>query len=142
MLGMSVKRVTPPEAAGLVAAGWKYIDVRSIPEFTEGHPQGAYNVPLLHMVPGRGMAPNPAFEEAIARHFAKDDKLVLGCRSGGRSFRAVQMLQEIGFTSVVDMSGGWDGERDAAGRLAVKGWRDEGLPSEKAAPGRGWEDLK
>ncbi len=43
-----VKRVTPPEAAALLAEGWIYLDVRSIPEFDLGHPTGAVNVPLLH----------------------------------------------------------------------------------------------
>ena len=53
-----VKRVTPPEADALLAQGWTYLDVRSIPEFEGGHPAGAANVPLLHMQGGR-MAPNP-----------------------------------------------------------------------------------
>jgi rhodanese-related sulfurtransferase len=138
---MSVKRVTPPEAAELLRTGWKYVDVRSVPEFADGHPSGAYNIPILHAVSGR-MAPNPDFEAAIAKNFGKDEKLVMGCRSGGRSFRAAGILGELGYTSVVDMSGGWDGERDPGGRLAVKGWRDEGLPSEKATPGHAWDDLK
>ena len=43
-----VKRVTPPEASTLLGEGWVYLDVRSIPEFDDGHPPGAANVPLLH----------------------------------------------------------------------------------------------
>jgi rhodanese-related sulfurtransferase len=147
---MSVKRVTPPEAAALLNSGvnsgansaWKYVDVRSIPEFLDGHPAGSYNVPLLHLVPGRGMTPNADFEKVMTARFAKDEKLVLGCRSGGRSFRAVEMLQAVGFSSVVDMQGGWDGERDPMGRVAVVGWRDAGLPSAKTAePGKSYEEL-
>jgi rhodanese-related sulfurtransferase len=139
---MSVKRVTPPEAATLLESGWKYVDVRSIPEFLDGHPAGAFNVPILHLMPGRGMVPNPEFEKVMADKFAKDDKLVLGCKSGGRSLRAADMLQAAGFTSVVDMRGGWDGERDATGRVGVVGWRDAGLPSAKTAePGRSYEEL-
>jgi rhodanese-related sulfurtransferase len=140
---MPVKRVTPPEAAALVQAGWKYVDVRSIPEFVDGHPAGAYNVPILHLMPGRGMVPNPEFEAVVASAFAKDDKLVLGCRSGGRSLRAAEMLQAAGYTSVVDMRGGWDGERDPMGRVEVQGWRDAGLPAAKTAEaGRSYEELK
>jgi len=139
---MSVKRVTPPEAASLVDSGWKYVDVRSIPEFDDGHPAGAYNVPILHLAPGRGMIPNADFETVMKQRFAKDDKLVLGCRSGGRSYRATEMLQAVGFTSVVDMQGGWDGEREPGGRVVVPGWRDAGLPSEKsAAAGRSYAEL-
>ncbi len=139
---MPVKRVPPPEAADLLASGYKYLDVRSIPEFQGGHPPGAYNIPLNHMVPGRGMVPNPEFEVAVTRHFGKDDKLVLGCASGVRSLRAAEMLQAAGYTDVLDMRGGWNGERDASGRTAVPGWKDAGLPIETEAPGRGWEELK
>lgn len=139
---MSVKRVTPPEAAALLDSGWKYVDVRSIPEFLDGHPAGSYNVPLLHLMAGRGMVANPDFEKVMGAKFAKDDKLVLGCRSGGRSLRAAEMLQAAGFASVVDMRGGWDGERDAMGQVGVVGWRDAGLPSARTAePGRSYEEL-
>jgi len=139
---MSVKRVTPPEAAKLIAEGWTYVDVRSIPEFVDGHPAGAYNVPILHLQPGRGMSPNHDFERVMAKHFPKEAQLVVGCRAGPRSYRAAEMLMAAGYTSVVDMRGGWDGERDAAGRVALAGWRDTGLPSEKAAQaGRSYEDL-
>src|SRR4051812_21955325 len=48
-----VKRVLPREAAALLADGWAYLDVRSIPEFEQGHPPGAVNVPLLHLQNGR-----------------------------------------------------------------------------------------
>ena len=43
---MPIRRVTPNEAAELIASGWTYIDVRTIPEFEAEHPSGAYNVPL------------------------------------------------------------------------------------------------
>jgi rhodanese-related sulfurtransferase len=56
--------------------------------------------------------------------------------------RAAEMLQEIGYTQVVDMQGGFDGERDAAGRLSVTGWKDSGLPVESEAPGRTYKDLE
>lgn len=138
---MSVKRVTPPEASELVQQGHKYLDVRSIPEFSEGHPQGAYNVPLMHAVGGR-MVPNPDFEAVVTRHFAKDEKIVIGCKSGGRSLRAAELLQAAGYTAVVDMRGGFDGERDAMGRVAVAGWREAGLPMEAVTPGRSYDELK
>lgn len=139
---MPVKRVTPPEAAKLVESGWTYVDVRSIPEFVDGHPTGAFNVPIAHLQPGRGMTPNPDFERVMAKHFPKDAKVVVGCKSGGRSYRAADFLQSQGWTSVVDMQGGWDGERDGMGRVVVTGWRDSGLPAEKAPQaGRSYEDL-
>ena len=115
-----VKRVTPPEAEALLAQGWTYLDVRSIPEFEGGHPAGAANVPLLHMQGGR-MAPNPDFESVVTANFPKDTKLVLGCKAGPRSSRAAAMLAELGYTDVVDMRGGFHGERDALGRVACAG---------------------
>ena len=85
---------------------------------------------------------NPDFERVMAKHFPKDAKVVVGCKSGGRSYRAADFLQSQGWTSVVDMQGGWDGERDGMGRVVVTGWRDSGLPAEKAAQaGRSYEDL-
>ncbi len=126
---MAVKRVPPTEAAKLLAQGYKYLDVRSIPEFQQGHPHGAYNVPIAHMMPGGRMAPNPDFEAVVARHFGKGDRIVIGCASGGRSLRAAEMLQALGWADVVDNSGG------------MNGWRSAGLPVETAAPGRGYAEL-
>lgn len=138
---MSVKRVPPREAAQLLAQGWKYVDVRSIPEFEAGHPTGAYNVPLFHLVPGRGRIPNEDFEDVLARHFGKEARLVIGCATGVRSHRAVEILTATGYASVVDMAGGFEGERDPMGRT-ILGWRASGLPVEIQAPGRAWNELK
>ncbi len=137
---MPVKRVKPIEAAALLEEGWKYVDVRSIPEFEAGHPAGALNVPLLHLQPG-GMVPNAEFQRVVEKAFAKDARLVMGCRSGSRSQRAAEMLASWGYANVVDMAGGFEGERDMLGR-PIPGWRSSGLPVELEAPGRGWEDLK
>src|SRR4051812_36408962 len=109
------KRVSPAEAADLVRQGWIYVDVRSIPEFEEGHPAGAANVPLLHMQGGR-MAPNPNFQRVMEANYPKDAQLVLGCKSGGRSAQAAGLLEASGYTQVVDMRGGFSGERDMFGR--------------------------
>jgi rhodanese-related sulfurtransferase len=139
---MPVKRVLAKEGAELLAQGYKYVDVRSIPEFQAGHAAGAYNVPLVHLVPGRGRLPNPEFQSVMEKHFAKDDKLLVACASGGRSLRAAEMLLDAGWKDVVDLKPGFEGERDMGGRVVNPGWRDAGLPVETAAPGRTWEDLK
>ena len=128
-----VKRVTPVEADALLKEGWTYLDVRSIPEFEGGHPAGAANVPLLHMMGGR-MAPNAAFRSVVEGNFAKDAKLVVGCKVGGRSAQAAALLEAAGYTSVVDMRGGFHGERDNFGRVEVAGWAESGLPVETSAP--------
>ena len=126
-----VKRVLPAEAAELLKQGWTYLDVRSIPEFDEGHPVGAANVPLMHFDNGR-MAPNPDFQAVVAANFPPDARLVVGCKVGGRSLRAATLLEAAGYTSVVDMRGGYHGERDAFGRVSCAGWAESNLPCENA----------
>ena len=128
-----VKRVMAAEAAELVKDGWAYLDVRSIPEFDDGHPPGAANVPLLHFQGGR-MAPNPDFQRVVEANFPKDAKIVVGCKAGGRSLQAATLMQAAGYTNVVDMRGGFHGERDAFGRVAAPGWAEAGLPVETATP--------
>lgn len=122
-----VKRVSPQEAKDLIdQQGYVYVDVRSIPEFDQGHPTGAFNVPLNHMGP-TGMAPNPEFMAVMEKSFPKEAKLVLGCQGGGRSLRAAGMLEQAGYTSVVDQRAGFQGH-------AEPGWRPAGLPVSKEAP--------
>jgi len=135
-------RITPPEAAERLKEGFVYIDVRSIPEFESGHPEGALNVPVLHKTDGR-MVPNADFQAVMEGVFAKDAQLVIGCRSGQRSLQACAILEAAGFSAILDMRGGIAGERDPYGRVALKGWRDEGLPvSDTPAVGATYEELK
>ncbi len=136
------KRVPPDEAAKLLEQGWQYLDVRSIPEFDEGHPSGAWNVPLLHAQAGR-MAPNPDFQRVVETNFPKDAKLVVGCRSGGRSLQAASLLEAGGYGQVVDMRGGFGGERDGMGRVSCAGWAERGLPvATTPEPGHGYAELE
>jgi rhodanese-related sulfurtransferase len=136
------KRVSPAEAQQLLAEGYVYVDVRSIPEFDEAHPVGAVNVPLLNMGPG-GMTPNPEFLEVMTRAFPKDAKLVIGCKAGGRSLKAATALLDAGFVNIIDQRAGFDGVRDAFGAYTEKGWSPSGLPVEKGAtPGATYADVK
>ena len=136
-----VKRIVPQEAAVLLGEGWSYLDVRSIPEFEQGHPTGAANVPLLHFQNGR-MTPNPDFQRVVEANFAKDAKLVVGCKAGGRSLQAATLMEAAGYTNLVDMRGGFHGERDGFGRVSVAGWADEALPVETtAAPEKTYDTL-
>jgi rhodanese-related sulfurtransferase len=135
------RSVTPEEAAKLIADGYVYVDVRSEPEFEAGHVPGALNVPISHQGP-TGMTPNPEFLAVMQQAFGKDEKLVVGCKAGGRSKKAVDQLAQAGFTELSDMSAGWDGSRDAFGR-AVPGWSKLGLPVETGKPpGQQYADVK
>jgi rhodanese-related sulfurtransferase len=136
-----IRTVTPEEAVALLADGYVYVDVRSEPEFEAGHVPGALNVPLLHQGPA-GMTPNPEFLAVMQQAFATDEKLVVGCKAGGRSKKAADALSQAGFRDVADMSAGWEGSRDAFGRV-VPGWSKKDLPVEQGKPaGQAYADVK
>jgi len=139
---MNVKRVSPEEALSLVEKeGYVYVDVRSVPEFESGHPRGAYNVPLAHLGP-QGMSPNPDFLTVMEKTFPKDSKLVVGCKTGGRSLQAATLLLSAGWRSVVDQRAGFQGAMDPSGRPEA-GWGPKGLPSSQSAePGHSWNELE
>ncbi len=131
-----MKRITPDEAAAKMEEGYAYLDVRSVPEFEAGHPTGAYNIPLLHA--GRsGMSPNSNFIEEVTRAFPRDARIVVGCKSGGRSVSAVGLMEMAGYQDLFEQRAGFDGN----GR--EPGWRAAALPhSVTPEPGRAYEDLK
>jgi rhodanese-related sulfurtransferase len=138
---MYVKRVSPEEALGLMQdEGWVYVDVRSVPEFEQGHPAGAYNVPLSHM-DAQGTTVNKDFLPAMERHFAKDTGIVVGCRTSNRAEHAIVMLLRAGYANVAIQRAGFLGTRDFFGR-ADPGWGKMDLPtSQRAEPGRTWAEL-
>jgi rhodanese-related sulfurtransferase len=128
----SVQRVEPDEARILLesGAGYAYLDVRSVEEFAAGHVPGAVNIPLLERNPGGpGLRPNPRFVEDVEAGFPKDAKLITACQRGGRSLKAAEILIARGYTSVIDMRGGYDGEIDASGMLTCPGWARRGFPT-------------
>ena len=136
-----IKRISPQEASEKMAAGYTYVDVRTVEEFADGHPAGAVNVPIALSGPG-GMEGNESFVSVMKAAFATDAKIVVGCKAGGRSLRAAQILLGEGFTNVVDQRAGWDGARTAFGQLEP-GWSRVGLPTEAGQPtGRAWADMK
>ncbi len=139
---MSILRVSPEEALRLLQdEGYTYLDVRSIPEFEDGHPEGAYNVPFMHMTPA-GMEANGDFLAVAQQVFPEHTKLVVGCKSGGRSLRAAEQLVHAGFAHVVDQKAGWAGQTDQFGRIAEEGWGPKGLPASKETPhGHGYAEL-
>lgn len=70
--------VSPAEAHERMGRGWAYLDVRTEEEFREGHPEGAWNVPLGFASPWGGMEPNPDFLAAVRALFPPGAPLVLG----------------------------------------------------------------
>ena len=138
---MAIKSVSPEQAHELIQQGAVYVDVRSEPEFEQGHPPGALNVPIAHLGPS-GMTPNPEFLEVMQKAFDKGERLIVGCKAGGRSRRAAEQLEKAGFADISDMAAGWDGSRDAFGR-PLAGWSKRPLPIETGAPGgQRYDDVK
>lgn len=105
-----------------------YLDVRSIPEFEQGHPRGAINIPLLHLVPGMGMMPNDDFAAVVQAAIPPDKELIIGCKTGGRSARACEILQGLGYNNVVNVRSGFLGAMDNFGRVVEPGWSLLNLP--------------
>ena len=133
---MDVPETTPTAAAALLQAdpGAVYLDVRTPAEFEAGHPAGARNVPLIVLDPATHQPrPNHDFVAVVEREFPRGTRLLVGCQSGGRSLRACEILRSVGYTDVTNVQGGFGGVRDAAGRIVVRGWHDEGLPVETGA---------
>jgi rhodanese-related sulfurtransferase len=135
-------RISPQEASEKLADQWTYVDVRTKQEFEAGHPPGAVNVPIM-LAAGGGMVQNPDFVRVMNAAFSKDSKIIVGCKAGGRSLRAAQILLAEGFANVLDQRAGWDAARGPFGEISEPGWSRVGLPSETGQPsGRSWEDLK
>ena len=131
---MSYQDITPEQAKELLdKGGYAYVDVRSEPEFRNGHPAGAVNVPIMHREP-MGMVPNADFLRVMEINFEHDAPVVLGCQSGGRSAKAAEVMLAAGFTAVHNVSGGFGGARNDSGTVVQKGWFELGLPVDYGDP--------
>jgi rhodanese-related sulfurtransferase len=142
---MGVVNVSVREAREKQQEGYTYVDVRSIPEFQQGHPEGAVNVPLIHRDERSGqMMPNREFLDVMRANFASDAKLLIGCQVGGRSAQAAETLVYAGFNDVANVLGGFGGARDPmTGAVHAEGWTQAALPVERgAADGRDYEDMR
>ena len=127
---MTIKHFTVQQAHQQQAGGARYLDVRSIPEFEQGHPAGAFNVPLLHLDPQSGqMRPNPEFLNVVKANFPPDTTMVVGCKMGGRSQQACEILSTAGYQDVANVLGGFGG----APQMGHRGWLQEGLPVEQTS---------
>ncbi len=80
---------------------------------------------------------NHDFESEVARRMAakglgKSDTLIVMCRSGDRSTKAVNLLSEGGYAKVYTVVDGFEGDsaKDGpnAGKRVVNGWKNAGLP--------------
>jgi molybdopterin/thiamine biosynthesis adenylyltransferase/rhodanese-related sulfurtransferase len=92
----SISEIDAIEGSTLVGNGALFVDVRERDEWEEGHLPGAVHVP-------RGSLESRIEQLAPDR----DARLVLYCASGARSAFAAKTLEELGYTNVVNLAGGY-----------------------------------
>ena len=81
------------------------VDVRTAEEFSEGHIKGAINIDYL--------AENFSIK---IQELELESPVLLYCRSGNRSSKAMKTMKELGFKEVYNLEGG------------IKGWISENNP--------------
>lgn len=106
-----VTEVSPPEVQALLRDGTAHVfDVREESEWAAGHATGATHL-------GKGI-----IERDIERQVPDARApIVLYCGGGFRSALAADALQQMGYTNVRSMTGGWRGWTEAAGDVTVPG---------------------
>ncbi len=97
----------------------KVLDVRTFEEYVlVGHAEMASNVPLAfptyHWEANKGnysVVVNSDFISHVLERFNPDDTILVMCRSGGRSAKAVNALAKAGFTKVHNIIDGFEGDK-------------------------------
>jgi len=120
----------------------KILDCRTPEEYAfVGHAPMASNVPSNFMTydwdakrKSYAMKANPNFVKEIKKRFAKDDMILVMCRSGQRSAASVNLLAKAGFTKVYSITDGFEGDKikdpqsPNQGKRMKDGWRISDLP--------------
>lgn len=118
------------------------IDCRTPEEYTFiGHAPMAYNIPakfVSHEYDSKKktykMKDNPAFVAEVKKRFKKNETLMLMCRSGSRSAKAVNLLAAAGYQNVYNIYDGFEGDKVKdkgsyfKGQRKVNGWKNSGNP--------------
>jgi sulfur-carrier protein adenylyltransferase/sulfurtransferase len=102
-----IRELTPTDVDALPEGGATVIDVREDSEWEQGHLPGALHISKSYV--------EQQIEAAVAD---RDAPVVLYCAGGVRSLFAAQTLEQLGYTNVASMSGGF------------QGWKSAGLPWE------------
>ncbi len=130
-----MKHLLPQEAWALLQQepGALFIDVRmEIESLYVGRPPGVINIPWYEYPE---FTPDPAgFVAAVEREAGGDKQrpVVLLCRSGKRTLDAGEALAAAGFTQLINVLHGFEGDLDDKfQRSTLNGWRFDGLPWEQ-----------
>ncbi len=84
-------------ATQLSTPNLQLVDVRTAAEFAQGTIKGAVNIDVKE---------STTFKDKMEQ-FDKNKPVYIFCQAGGRSKRAAAQLQEMGFTTIYDFSGGY-----------------------------------
>ena len=120
----------------------KILDVRTLEEYIfVGHPPMAVNIPAFlqtyewnEKTHRYEMKPNPDFLAQVQATYAPDDTILITCRSGDRSARAVDQLAAAGFKFAYAITDGVEGDEVAEpgsaylGKRMKNGWKNSGVP--------------
>lgn len=129
-----MRNLLPRETWALIQAHPEavLIDIRmEIESLYVGRPPGAINIPWYEYPE---FTPDAAeFCRQIEEQTqGKSTTVILLCRSGQRSLEAAQVLEDAGFTDVVNVVHGFEGDLDAHfHRSSLNGWRFDQLPWEQ-----------
>lgn len=113
------------------------VDIRSSMEYLfVGHPVGSVHIAWID---DPDWDINPDFVGEVIQTSAKknannplDNPIILICRSGVRTLLAAKALINEGFTQIIHVDEGFEGDRnDNDQRSTVGGWRYHGLPWEQ-----------
>ncbi len=105
-----VREISPADVQELLRTqAARVFDVREDNEWAAGHVTGAEHL-------GKGI-----IERDIERTVPDvDAPIVLYCGGGFRSALAADALQQMGYTNVLSMAGGWRGWNDAGGAVTTE----------------------
>ncbi len=104
-----MREITPRATQELLRTGAaRVFDVREESEWTAGHVAGAAHL-------GKGIIERD-IERTVPDVAAP---IVLYCGGGFRSALAADALQQMGYTNVLSMAGGWRGWLEADGAVSV-----------------------
>ncbi len=108
------------------------IDVRTKAEYTDiGHPIGAIHIAWQEQF---GAPVNPNFIVEVSKVVPDHNTpVLLLCRSGQRSLSAAKALEQIGYSTLINIVNGFEGDPDNnQQRGNISGWQFCGLPWEKS----------
>ncbi|MDG2352799.1 MAG: molybdopterin-synthase adenylyltransferase MoeB [Acidimicrobiales bacterium] len=92
-----INETDPSESETLITEGWVVLDVREVEEYDQG------------VIPESILIPQGKIEETIEERIPNHDQPIIAmCAGGVRSAFAAVTLNELGYTNVVSMDGGFN----------------------------------